>query len=267
MRSTTVGWLTSMLSTLPVTDDQTWLNKLRPESRDSINHPRDPANTTPTINPATSANITEDREDVGGMPQDYHCEGRTLLSAGHCPGFPSIKVVILKARAFQRSEGSRAERFKLPGGPHSPASPTPPRASTPHGISTTRSLRIKSSRSQFRRRNLRRTRRILSSVGQHRREGSHALGRRLPRSRSQLLRHRRRVLSRRIGGNPRQSNRRAPQPGFNFHQSHVCYGRRTQRSRLLPLSRDPVLRGQPAPPQHRLYRRLPHARIRRADAS
>src|SRR5579863_902915 len=108
MRSTTVGWLTSMLRTLPVTDDQTWLNKLRPEFRDSINHPRDPANTTPTINPATSTNITEDREDAGGMPQDYHCVRRTPLSAEHCPGFPSIKVVILKARVLQRAEGSGA---------------------------------------------------------------------------------------------------------------------------------------------------------------
>jgi hypothetical protein len=75
-----------MLRTLPVIDDQTWLNKLRPESRDSINHPRDPANTTPTNNPASSANTTEDREDVAGMSQDYHCVGPTLLSAEHCVG-------------------------------------------------------------------------------------------------------------------------------------------------------------------------------------
>src|SRR5580692_4397476 len=218
MRSTTVGWLTSMLRTLPVTDDQTWLNKLRPELRDSINHAAEPTSTAPRSNPTTSANTTEDREDVGGMSQDYHPVGWTLLSAGHCVGEGLLlKSVILKARVLQPAEGSRAERFKLPGGPHSPASPTPPRASTPHGKSTTRSFRIKSSRSQFRRRNLRRSGRVLSSLGQQRREGSHPPGGRLPRSRSQLLRYRRRVLSRRIGRNPRQSNRWAPQHRSNFH--------------------------------------------------
>src|SRR5580700_3288774 len=94
MRSTTVGWLTSMLSTLPVTDDQTWLNKLRPEYRDSINHPSDPANNTPANNPTTSPNTTdaEDRTDLGDprpasrsrtISQAYHRTraGRTLLSA------------------------------------------------------------------------------------------------------------------------------------------------------------------------------------------
>ena len=72
-----------MLRTLPVTDDQTWLNKLRPEFRDSINHPRDPENTTPTNNPTTSANTSEDRGDVGTISQGYHRTrvGRTLLSA------------------------------------------------------------------------------------------------------------------------------------------------------------------------------------------
>src|SRR5580692_3385164 len=72
-----------MLRTLPVTDDQTWLNKLRPEFRDSINHPRDPENTTPTNNPTTSANTSEDRGDVGTISQGYHRTrvGRTLLTA------------------------------------------------------------------------------------------------------------------------------------------------------------------------------------------
>jgi hypothetical protein len=70
-----------MLSVLPVTDDQTWLNKLRPEFRDNINHPTDPANTTPANNPRTSPKTTEDRRDVGDMSPDYHRVGRTLLSA------------------------------------------------------------------------------------------------------------------------------------------------------------------------------------------
>ena len=195
-----------------MTDDQTWLNKLRPEFRDSINHPRDPANTTPTNNPTTSANTSEDRGDVGTISQGYHRTrvGRTLLSA----------ALISSAR---------------------PASSNPPRTSTSHGILTTGSFRIKSSRSQFRRRNLRLSRRVLPSLGQERRKGSHPPGGRLPRSQSQLLRHRRRVFSRRIERNPRQSNRRTPQHSSNLYQGHVRHGQRPQRSRLLPLSPDPVL--------------------------
>jgi|SRR5580692_5698132 hypothetical protein len=83
MRSTTVGWLTSMLRVLPVSDDHTLLRKFRPETCDSINHPRDPAKTTPTNNPATIANPIENRDDAAGISQDYHCArvGRTLLSA------------------------------------------------------------------------------------------------------------------------------------------------------------------------------------------
>src|ERR1035438_7560668 len=42
MRSTTVGWLTSILRILPVTADHKWLNRDRPEFRDNINHPTEP---------------------------------------------------------------------------------------------------------------------------------------------------------------------------------------------------------------------------------
>jgi aryl-alcohol dehydrogenase-like predicted oxidoreductase len=49
------------------------------------------------------------------MSQDYHPVGRTLLSAGHCVAEGLLlKSVILKARVFQRAEGSRAKCFKLP---------------------------------------------------------------------------------------------------------------------------------------------------------
>jgi len=78
-----------MLSVLPVTDDQTWLNKLRPELRDNINHPAEPAKTTPISKPATSATTIEDRAVLGVISQDYHQHRvrRTLLSAEHCVGW------------------------------------------------------------------------------------------------------------------------------------------------------------------------------------
>jgi hypothetical protein len=64
------------------------------------------------------------------MSQDYHqrCVGRAFLSAEHCAGVALLlKCVILKARAFQRAEGSRAECFKLP--PFSYCEPHSPRIS------------------------------------------------------------------------------------------------------------------------------------------
>jgi hypothetical protein len=60
MRSTTVGWLTSMLRALPVTADHRLPNQARPELRDSISHPIDPKNNIPRSSPTTSANKTED---------------------------------------------------------------------------------------------------------------------------------------------------------------------------------------------------------------
>jgi hypothetical protein len=68
-----------MLSVLPVTDDHTWLSKLRAELRDSINHPTDPTNTTPSRNPPPTASKTDDR--ARSTPQGYHHVGRTLPSA------------------------------------------------------------------------------------------------------------------------------------------------------------------------------------------
>src|SRR5580704_19685325 len=87
MRSTTVGWLTSILMVLPVAADNKWLNSSRPEFRDSINHPSEPIAATPRSSPRTSANTiaADDRADLGagledwtpasgslGMEQDYH---------------------------------------------------------------------------------------------------------------------------------------------------------------------------------------------------
>src|SRR5579863_9686771 len=81
MRSTTVGWLTSMLSVPPVTADHNWLNQARPELRDSTNHPIEPTNNIPRSNPMTSASKKEDRPRPGEsspasasrpIPQGYH---------------------------------------------------------------------------------------------------------------------------------------------------------------------------------------------------
>src|ERR1700736_3543674 len=92
MRSTTVGWLTSILMVLPVAADNKWLNSSRPEFRDSINHPSEPIAATPRSSPMTSATTTaaddradDDRADLGagledwtpapgslGMEQGYH---------------------------------------------------------------------------------------------------------------------------------------------------------------------------------------------------
>src|SRR5580698_3261606 len=54
MRSTTVGWLTSMLRVLPVNADQAWVNNARPELRDSSNDSATPRPTIPTNNPEMS---------------------------------------------------------------------------------------------------------------------------------------------------------------------------------------------------------------------
>src|SRR5580700_9700105 len=54
MRSTTVGWFTSMLRVLPVNADQARVNNARPELRDSSNDSATPRPTTPTNNPERS---------------------------------------------------------------------------------------------------------------------------------------------------------------------------------------------------------------------
>src|ERR1700687_1508835 len=94
MRSTTVGWLTSILMVLPVAADNKWLNSSRPEFRDSINHPSEPIAPTPRSSPMRSANTTaaDDRADLGaglgdwrpasgscGMQQGYHQADRRAL--------------------------------------------------------------------------------------------------------------------------------------------------------------------------------------------
>src|ERR1039458_6415283 len=90
MRSTTVGWLTSIVRVLPVTADHIWLNSARPEFRDSISHPMDPTKITPRNSPTPSANTTgaRGRTDLGGggtagslaMSQGYHSEAADPLS-------------------------------------------------------------------------------------------------------------------------------------------------------------------------------------------
>src|SRR5271155_3620699 len=89
MRSTTVGWLTSMVRVLPVTAENMRLNSVRPEVCDNIIHPAAtsssaPSNTpmisderTPAKDPArpdSAANFwgrssASDSWDIG---QDYH---------------------------------------------------------------------------------------------------------------------------------------------------------------------------------------------------
>src|SRR5450631_2772198 len=81
---TTVGWLTSMVSVLPVTADQRWPNRVRPDSRESISHPIEPAQNTPRNRPTMRGPTiaTRDRADLGGggrsgllgMSQGYHSQ-------------------------------------------------------------------------------------------------------------------------------------------------------------------------------------------------
>src|SRR5260221_4662779 len=83
MRSTTVGWLTSIVSVLPVTADHMWLNSARPELRESISQPIEPTVTTPKKSPRMRASTTALRERVGlrgcnsellGIAQGYHSQ-------------------------------------------------------------------------------------------------------------------------------------------------------------------------------------------------
>src|ERR1700722_11120048 len=93
MRSTTVGWFTSMVRVLPVSADHMWLNRACPEARESINHQIEPTASTPRNRPRTRATTTaaEDRAGLAGrepaptsegMLQGYHHatpEGAGLL--------------------------------------------------------------------------------------------------------------------------------------------------------------------------------------------
>src|ERR1700686_4381855 len=82
MRSTTVGWPTSKVRVRPVSADHIWLNKVRPESRDNINHPIEPTQNIPMNSPRMRAKTTvaRDRADLEwgtesgsrGILQGYH---------------------------------------------------------------------------------------------------------------------------------------------------------------------------------------------------
>src|ERR1022692_446416 len=91
MRSTTVGWLTSILRVLPVIADHKWLNRVRPEFRDNTNHPTEPTDSTPRNSPMKRANTTaaEDRAGLGewepasgsrGILQDYHPDSGGIVA-------------------------------------------------------------------------------------------------------------------------------------------------------------------------------------------
>src|ERR1700683_466085 len=93
MRSTTVGWLTSILRVLPVAADHTWLNRARPELRDSISHPIAPKHSTPANNPMSRANTTpaENREALGER-------GLTSESCSILQGYHHASGITLPAR-------------------------------------------------------------------------------------------------------------------------------------------------------------------------
>src|ERR1700722_9652299 len=90
MRSTTVGWLTSMVSVLPVTADHAWLNSARPELRDRISSPTALTLTIPIRSPTRTANTIagDDRGDfvegrmasgLRDMLQGYHWASEPVL--------------------------------------------------------------------------------------------------------------------------------------------------------------------------------------------
>src|ERR1035437_2944839 len=91
-----------MLRVPPGTADHKWLNRARPGFRDSINHPIEPTDSTPTSSPMMSANTTvaEDRADLAewrpasgsrGIVQGYHQAG--------CP--PSFRSICLRQELSQ----------------------------------------------------------------------------------------------------------------------------------------------------------------------
>src|SRR5258708_32222216 len=96
MRSTTVGWLTSIVSVLQVTADHMWLNSVRPELRESNSQPIEPTAATPRNSPRIRAKtiLARDRvslEDWGrsgglGIPQDYHSRAAELVQMRRAAG-------------------------------------------------------------------------------------------------------------------------------------------------------------------------------------
>ena len=90
--------------------------------------------------------------------------------------------------------------------------------------------------------------------------------RHVPGRRDQPDRHGRRLLRRRLGGDPRPGARRPPRPGARGHEGADGDGRRPERRGPLPAPPDPRVRGEPAPPRDGLHRPLPGARVGRRDA-
>ena len=103
--------------------------------------------------------------------------------------------------------------------------------------------------------------------GRDRRGAGHPPGRPLPRPRRHDDRHRRRVLGRPVGGDRRRRHQGPPRPHRARHEGAHADGRRAERRRPLPPPPDRRVRGEPAPPRHRLHRPLPGARVGRADAA
>src|SRR5882724_3267080 len=85
MRSTTVGWLTLMLRVLPVTADHMWINRSRPELRDSNSQPAEPLTSTPIRAPMASADRMAVKRRSGfldGRPMGSGSIGERLSLGG-----------------------------------------------------------------------------------------------------------------------------------------------------------------------------------------
>ena len=163
------------------------------------------------------------------------------------------------------------QRFSRPEGllhqsPQEIRIPSGDLASTSYGIPTTRPFRPESTRTEFWHRHIWWWHRILSCLGFKRRRGSHSPRFHLHGSRSQSLRHRRRVFRRPLRDNSGQSRRRTPSRCPDLHQGHLPHGEGPERSGIIAPSFDSGLRSQPAAPGHRLHRYLPPPRIRRAHS-
>src|SRR2546425_3517358 len=92
MRSTTVGWLTLMLRVLPVTAHHMWINRSRPELRDSNSQPAEPLTSTPIRAPMASADRMAVKRRSGfsdGRPLGSGSIGERLsLGGGLSPSYP-----------------------------------------------------------------------------------------------------------------------------------------------------------------------------------
>ena len=135
-----------------------------------------------------------------------------------------------------------------------------------HGLPPARPLRPPRLRAHPRHDDLRRRRQVRQRRHHGPRRRARAADRHVPRRRRQPDRHGRRLLRRRLGGDPRPGARGPPRPRARGHQGAHGDGRRAQRRRALAPSPDPRLRGEPAPARHRPHRPLPGARVGRRDA-